>query len=195
MILITLPKIEPGPLQQLIARRRSVRDYSDAPLCLEDASALLWAVQGITGPGLRTAPSAGAIYPMELYLLSGNVAGMPSGIYRHLPEDNAVELLEEGDRRPELARAAMGQGWINDAALVIVFAARYRRTTFKYGSRGIRYVHIEVGHAAQNVLLMAASLNLGAAEVGAFDDEEVSLLLRLHKEESPLYLVPVGHPK
>lgn len=198
MNLIRLPKTEPGPaypLEQLFARRRSVREYTRQPVPLAKVACLLWATQGITDPqGLRTAPSAGALYPLELYLLAGNVTDLPCGIYRHLPPENAIELLAEGDRRPDLARAALGQSWLANAALTLVFAARYERTTWKYGRRGIQYVHIEVGHAAQNALLMAAALNLGAAVVGAFHDEQVASVAGLNKEEIPLYLLPVGHP-
>jgi SagB-type dehydrogenase family enzyme len=198
MTLLTLPESEPGPglpLQQLLARRRSIRDYTAQPLTLAQAASLLWAAEGITAPPhLRTAPSAGALYPLQLSLVAGAVSGLDPGVYRHLPEQGAIELLAEGDRRRDLAAAALGQSWLAQAPLTLVFGARYARTTVKYHQRGFQYVHIEVGHASQNVLLMAAALNLGAAVVGAFDDEGVARVVGLHKQETPLYLLPVGHP-
>lgn len=198
MNLIRLPKTEPSPaqpLEQLLARRRCMREYADRPVTLANAACLLWAAQGITDPqGLRTTPSAGALYPMEIYLAAGAVTELVPGIYRYLPREGAIACVMEGDRRIALAAAALGQSWLADAALTLVFAARYGRTTLKYGRRGIQYVHTEAGHAAQNVLLMAVALNLGAAVVGAFDDERVVSVMGLSEEETPLYLVPVGHP-
>lgn len=142
--------------------------------------------------GLRTAPSAGALYPLELYLVAGAISGLEAGIYRYLPRENSLDPLLKGDRREALAAAAMGQSWIAGAALILAFVARYSRTTQKYGERGIPDVHIEVGHAAQNALLTAVALGLGAGEVGAFDDRRVALVLGLSRAETPLYLVPVG---
>jgi SagB-type dehydrogenase family enzyme len=196
MSLIRLPKAETNlghPLELLLAQRRSVRDFAPRPVSLVQASCLLWAAQGITDArGLRTAPSAGGLYPLELYLVAGAVTGLESGIYHYLPRDNAIFCTQKGDRRNALAAAAFGQSWLADAALTLVFAARYGRTTGKYGRRGIQYVHIEVGHAAQNALLTAVALNLGAAEVGAFDDKRVASVMELSREETPLYLLPVG---
>ena len=196
MSLIKLPRAEAAlghPLEMLLSRRRSVRDFASKPVSLVEASCLLWAAQGISDArGLRTAPSAGALYPLQVYLVAGDVSGIDAGIYRYLPRENAIEAVQKGDLRNELARAALGQSWLADAALSLVFVARYRRTTGKYGKRGIPYVHIEVGHAAQNVLLTAVALNLGAAVVGAFDDGDVGALLRLSREETPLYILPVG---
>lgn len=196
MSLIKLPRAEAclgHPLELLLARRRSVREFASKPVSLMQASCLLWAAQGITDTrGLRTAPSAGALYPLVLYLVAGAVSGLEAGIYRYLPRENALELLQKGDRRAALAAAAMGQSWIADAALTLAFAARYQRTTGKYGKRGIQYVHIEAGHAAQNALLTAVALNLGAGEVGAFDDRRVASVLGLSRDETPLYLLPFG---
>ena len=195
---IVLPTVEPGPAQpmgRLLTLRRCIRDYAKRPVTLEQAACLLRAAQGITGAGgLRAAPSAGALYPLEIRLVAGKVSGLEAGIYRYLPSQDALEQAEAGDRRIELAAAALGQSWIADAALTLVFSARYERTTVKYGGRGVRYVHMEVGHAAQNVLLMAVALGLGAAVVGAFDDARIAALARLQREEAPLYLLPAGHP-
>ena len=198
MSILSLPKVEPSPplrLEQLLARRRSIRDYTVQPLTLAQVASLLGAAEGITlAPDLRTAPSAGALYPLQLYLVAGNARGLIPGVYRHLPDPGALEQLAEGDRRNDLAAAALGQSWIAAAPLTLVFTARYARTTKKYHQRGIQYVHIEVGHAAQNALLMAVALNLGAAVVGAFDDGGVVSVVGLDTEETPLYLLPVGHP-
>jgi SagB-type dehydrogenase family enzyme len=196
MSLIKLPRAETSlghPLELLLARRRTVREFAPRPVSLAQASCLLWAAQGITDArGLRTAPSAGALYPLSVYLVAGAVSGLEAGIYRYLPRENALESLQKGDRRGALVDAAMGQSWLADAALSLVFAARYARTTGKYGERGIQFVHIEAGHAAQSVLLTAVALNLAAAEVGAFDDRRVASLLGLSREETALYLLPVG---
>lgn len=196
MSLIRLPKTAPSlghPLEQLLAQRRTHRAYSGQPVSLAKVACLLWAAQGITDPsGFRTAPSAGALYPLEVYLLAGVVTGLEPGIYHYQPKADGIRMVATGDRRAELAAAALHQDWLMDAALTLVFAARYERTTWKYGRRGIQYVHIEVGHAAQNVQLMAVSLGLGTAVVGAFDDGRVASLMGMPAEETPLYLLPVG---
>ena len=139
------------PLELLLQQRRSVRDYASSALRLPDIGQLLWAAQGITHPtGLRTAPSAGALYPLELYVVAGNVGGLAAGVYHYRAEGHRLTRLQGGDLRTALAQAAHAQGWMRDAAAVVVFAAVYERTTRKYGERGVRYVHMEVGHAAQN---------------------------------------------
>jgi len=182
-------------LAEAFDKRRSVRDYTERELTLAQIARLLWAAQGTNGPsGLRTAPSAGALYPLELILVAGNVAGLKSGVYRYQVRRHALKLVAEGDLRPRLAKAALGQAWLADGAAVVVVTAIYERTTRKYGKRGTRYIQIEVGHAAQNVLLQAAVLGLGAAVVGAFDDAAVVDVLGLPDLEHPLYLLPVGWP-
>ncbi|KPJ51984.1 nitroreductase, partial [candidate division TA06 bacterium DG_24] len=154
--------------------RRSIRSYSDAPLTLAEVSQLLWAAQGITNDrGFRTAPSAGALYPLEVYVVAGKVEGLPAGIYKYRPREHELWRVDLGDKRRELSGAALGQEPVADGAIDIVFAAVYGRTAVKYGERATRYVHIEVGHAAQNVFLQAGALDLGAAVIGAFFDEEV----------------------
>lgn len=180
-------------LEQSLLERRSTRNYSGESLTLAEVSQLLWAAQGITDArGFRTAPSAGALYPLELYIIAGNVEGLPSGIYHYLPEDHEIELLSEGDVRNELAEAALSQSAVRDGAISVVITAIYERTTGKYGERGIRYVHIEVGHAAQNMCLQAAAMGLGLVTIGAFHDQVVAELLLLPADEEPLYIIPVG---
>jgi len=198
MTRIVLPEsdVDDGSaLAEAFYNRRSVRDYAEHELTLAQVARLLWAAQGINDPsGLRTAPSAGALYPLELILLAGNVAGLKRGVYRYQVRRHALKLVAEGDFRPRLAKATQGQAWLADSAAVLAVTAIYERTTRKYGNRGKHYILIEVGHAAQNALLQAAVLGLGAAVVGAFDDAAVADVLGLPDFEHPLYLLPVGWP-
>lgn len=198
MTRITLPEsvsLEGPTLAEALLKRRSIRDYAAGSLTLAQVAQLLWAAQGTNDrSGLRTAPSAGALYPLELLLVAGDVAGLTAGVYRYRPRHHALERIAEGDHRSRLAEAALGQSWAARGAAMLVITAIYERTTRKYGHRGKRYVHIEVGHAAQNVLLQAAALGLGAGVVGAFDDAAVARILQLPASEHPLYLLPVGWP-
>jgi SagB-type dehydrogenase family enzyme len=183
-------------IEEALWRRRSVRSYKDSPLMLAEVSQLLWAAQGISSPrGLRTPPSAGALYPLEVYVVAGNVDGLPDGIYHYRPDRHEIALIVSGDKRGELCRAALGQTSVRNAAAVIVFSAVYERTGMKYGDRGIRYVHMETGHAAQNVFLQAVSLELGTVAVGAFYDDAVKRVLKMSDREQPLYIMPVGRKK
>jgi len=180
-------------LEKALLRRRSVRDYIEQALTLKELSQLLWASQGVTDPrGFRTAPSAGALYPLEILVVVGNVEGLEAGFYRYKPQTHRILKVLGGDKRGELADAALGQKCVRSAPIGIVVTAVYERTTGKYGERGIRYVHIEVGHAVQNLCLQAVALELGIVTVGAFHDDRVSQILNLPNEEKPLYLVPVG---
>ena len=198
MTLITLPEPavhESATLAEAFNRRRSVREYAKRPLTLEQIATLLWSAQGTTHPsGLRTAPSAGALYPLELILVAGDVTGLANGLYRYRQQHHTLELIADNNYRRQIAKAAFGQTWLAHSPAVLVITAVYERTTQKYGQRGKRYVHIEVGHAAQNVLLQAAALGLGAAVVGAFDDAAVVDVLGLPASEHPLYLLPLGWP-
>jgi SagB-type dehydrogenase family enzyme len=180
-------------LEQSLLNRRSIRDYTGQQLTLEEVSQLLWAAQGLTDPaGFRTAPSAGALYPLELYIVAGDVEDLTAGVYRYQPEGHQLVKTLDGDKRAELAQAALEQEWVKEGAVDFVFTAVYERTTGKYGERGIRYVHMEVGHAAQNLCLQATALGLGAVTIGAFYDDRVSQLLNLPADEEPLYVIPVG---
>ncbi|ODA44318.1 hypothetical protein THER_0942 [Thermodesulfovibrio sp. N1] len=183
-------------LEETLKERRSVREFSNQPLTLEEISQLLWATQGIKDEsGKRTVPSAGALYPLEIYLLSGNVKNLPAGIYKYNPFKHHIMKIKEGDKREELSNVALGQPWVKNASVNFIIVAVYERTTRKYGDRGIRYVHIEVGHAAQNLLLQATALRLGAVPVGAFNDNEVKKVIGLRDNEQPLYIIPVGKRK
>lgn len=180
-------------LEESLVKRRSVRDYTGEPLRLEDVSQLLWAAQGVTADwGGRTAPSAGALYPLEVYVIVGDVQGLAIGIYLYKPEKHELVMIADKDVRQQLAGAALGQSSVKNGAIDIVFTAVYQRITRKYGDRGIKYVHMEIGHAAQNVCLQATAMNLGVVTIGAFNDKEVKKLLNLPKDEEPLYIIPVG---
>ena len=180
-------------LEELLRQRRSVRDYQAATLQLSDISQLLWAAQGIThAAGLRTAPSAGALYPLELYVVAGNVNDLAAGVYHYQADGHRLARMQSGDQRKPLAQTALAQTWIRDAAAVVVFAAVYDRTTRKYGQRGVRYVHMEVGHAAQNLFLQAEALGLATVVVGAFRDDELAGVLQLPAGVQPLVLMPIG---
>ncbi|WP_456382779.1 SagB/ThcOx family dehydrogenase [Persephonella sp.] len=184
------------PLEQAILHRRSIREYSREPLSINEVAQMLWAAQGITHfEGFRTAPSAGALYPLELYVVCGNVTGLSKGVYHYLPHRHELILKVHGDVRPELFSAALGQNWILEGAVSFVITGKYDKTTRKYGSRGIRYVDMEAGHAAQNLLLQATALGLGGVTVGAFYDNHVRRILDIGVDEFPLYLIPVGRLK
>lgn len=188
-----LSDIKAASLEELLHQRRSVRDYADEPLTRDEVLKLLWAAQGVTRPwGGRTAPSAGALYPLEIYLVAGNVESLMPGVYKYMPRDNKLTHVKDGDVRVSLAAAALGQNWVRESVVDIVIAAVYERTTAKYGSRGERYVHIEVGHAAQNICLQATAMGLGLVTVGAFDDAAVRRIVGMSQEETPLYVIPVG---
>lgn len=197
IIVLPKPRTESNvPVQRVLLHRRSVREFGDAPLTLDEVSQLLWAAQGITDPaGLRTAPSAGALYPLEVFLAAGSITGLQPGVYQYEPAGHRLARVVQGDRRAELARAALNQQWVRRAPATIVFAAVEARTTWKYGRRGIGYIYIEVGHAAQNVFLQEVALGLGAAVVGAFVEEDAAEILNLPKEARPLYLMSVGRPQ
>jgi SagB-type dehydrogenase family enzyme len=177
-------------LEEALAHRRSVRDFAADTLDERTIGQLLWAAQGITDPeGFRTAPSAGALYPLEVY-----VAG-PTGLSHYQSRGHRQEILTTGDVRTALARAAHGQGAVAEAPAVFVITAVTERTAAKYGNRAERYVQLEAGHAAQSLLLEAVALGLGAVPIGAFDDGRVHEALHLSRGETPLYLIPVGRPR
>jgi len=182
-------------LEEAIDHRRSVRKYSDQPLQLEELSRLLHAADGITEPryGFRAAPSAGALYPLELYVVTNRVRQLDQGIYHYLADSHSLELIRGGDFGGAAASAALGQEVIANAAAVLVVSAVMERTRKKYGSRAERYVLLEAGHVGQNVYLAATALGLGICAVGAFYDDELNRLLTLDApREAALYLLAVG---
>jgi SagB-type dehydrogenase family enzyme len=156
---------------------------------------LLWAGQGITDPsGKRTAPSAGVLYPLKLYAVVGNVEGIAAGVYEYDPASHTLKKMMDGDQRQALAQAAMGQTSVKQGAVAFVIAANYSITTKVYGDRGIQFVHMEAGHAAQNICLQAVGLKLGTVTVGSFSDASVQQALELPENEIPLYIIPAGNP-
>ena len=183
-------------IEEAIKKRRSIREFGRDNLELDDVSQLLWAAQGITGRrGFRSAPSAGALYPLELYLVAGNVDGLSPGVYRYRPRKHDLVLVASSDHRAKLATAALSQAWVRRAAAVLGITGVYQRTMHKYGERGRRYVHMEVGHAAQNVYLQATGRGLGTVIVGAFDGDEVQDALGLPADHEPLGIMPVGRKR
>jgi SagB-type dehydrogenase family enzyme len=180
-------------IEQALQSRRSVRSFSPDPLTLAEVSQLLWAAQGITHPdGYRTAPSAGAMYPLEIYVVVGNVTDLPAGVYHYQLQDHELILTIEGDLRQSVYEAALQQNALIDGAIVLVITGIYERTTVKYGPRGIQYVHMEVGHAAQNIYLQVVPLGLGTVFIGAFHEEDVRAVLNLSDEVIPQGLMPDG---
>jgi len=200
--------IQDGPMsvEKALAGRRSVREYADAPLTLQQVAQVLWAAYGITQPipkgpssvrgGLRTAPSAGALYPLDIYLVAGNVTDLKPGIYKYRSETHELLLIVEGDKRPELYEASASQPWVKKAPASLVYSAIYARTAGKYGNRGReRYVCMDAGHSAENVYLECTALGLGTCALGAFLDANVRLVVNMTKPEEPVYIMPVGKQK
>ena len=181
-------------IEEALLNRRSIREYKDEALTLEEISQILWSAQGITASqwGGRAAPSAGALYPLELYLVVRKVENLEAGVYQYLPQGHKLDKVLEGDISLDLAKAGLNQTFISKAPVNLVISAVFSRTIGKYGERGIQYVHLEAGHAAQNIYLQVQSLDLGTVTVGAFHDEEIKKLLNLSEEETPLYIMPVG---
>jgi SagB-type dehydrogenase family enzyme len=194
MIKLPEPRYESDvSIEGTLVKRRSIRDYTSEPLTLIEVSQLLWAAQGTTSDGVyRTAPSAGALYPLEVYIIVGNVEGLAEGAYRYEPKGHELIMVLEGDMRSRLADAALEQTPVRNGAIDVVLTSVYNRITRKYGDRGVRYALIEIGHVGQNICLQATAMDLGSVCIGAFYDEQVSDLLKLPEEEAPLYIIPIG---
>jgi SagB-type dehydrogenase family enzyme len=189
---IRLPKPkEKGSIsiEETLRQRRSIRDYKKAQLSLEQISQLLWAGSG-KNLYQRTAPSAGATYPLEIYLVVGEVEGLGPGIYHYSYSTHSLEKIKDQDIRSRLSQASLGQRMIEKAPINIIISADYGRTTSYYGQRGVRYVHMEVGHVGQNISLQVNALGLGTVMIGAFEDQQVKEVLGI--KEEPLYIIPVG---
>jgi len=207
MIKLPFPQLKGKvSLEETILRRRSVRRYRREPLDLSQLSQILWSAQGITGTrGFRATPSAGATYPLEIFVVVGEQgiigsqtkqapAELQAGIYHYEADSHSLSLHKPADLRPDLARATLDQEFIINAPVDIVICALFHRTSYRYGRRGERYVHLEVGHAGENIHLQAVALGLAAVEVGAFHDEEVRIVLGVDEQIKPLYIMPVGKP-
>ncbi|MEM2168983.1 MAG: SagB/ThcOx family dehydrogenase [Candidatus Bathyarchaeia archaeon] len=204
-ILLPLPrKVSELTVEEAILLRRSIREYTDEPVDLGDLAMILWAAYGITEPKLafRAAPSAGATYPLEIYVVIGRrgvryaEGFLGEGVYKYEPHSHTILMVKGGDYRGELMYAALGQRWVGEAPLSIIICAVFERTTKVYGERGrIRYVPMEAGHAGQNIYLMATALKYGSVVVGAFNDDLVSRAIGAKPVEEPLYIIPIGVPE
>ncbi len=190
-------------LEETLAKRRSRRHYQNRAVSATQLSQILWAAYGITQPrtdydfmrgGLRTAPSSGAVYPLNIYAVIGNVKDIKPGVYKYIPRENKIVLTINKDIRENLSRAALNQKFIKDAPACIFYSATFSKTVQKYGKRGReRYVCMDLGHSAQNIYLQATALGLGTCAVGAFNDAEVKKTMQLPEEEEPLYIMPFGY--
>jgi len=176
-------------LEECIYERESVRSYGEKPIEIEKISQILWATQGKKG-NKRTVPSAGATYPLEIY-----VTIKDKGYFHYNYTKHILEIITDKDLSKKLAEASWNQHFITEVYFNIIICAIFGRTTERYGQRGVRYVHIEVGHCAQNIHLEAVALGLCSVPIGAFDDEKVKEVLGLKKNIEPLYIIPIGHPK
>jgi len=189
-------------VESALANRRSHRSFLDRALSLEQLSQILWAAYGITSPipdnpnlrgGLRTTPSAGALFPLEIYVIIGNVDGIEPGVYRYSAAEHKILQVVYGDVRDELYEAALSQSMVREAPISVFYSAVFERTTDIYGERGIMYVYMEIGHSAQNVYLQVEALGLGTCAIGAFTNDRVRQILHLPDNEEPLYLMPIGY--
>lgn len=178
-------------LEETLKSRRSVREYKQTPITLNELSQILWAVNGKTSDwGGRTSPSAGATYPIEIYLVAGNIKDVEAGLYHYQADTHTLKLVKAVDLREALSRASLNQLSVKNAPATIVISGIFERTTSRYGERGIRYVLMEAGHCGQNTHIQAEALGLGSVMIGAFDDEKVKTVLGI--EEDIFYLCPVG---
>jgi SagB-type dehydrogenase family enzyme len=184
------------PLAEALQIRRTVRHFANRSLDLAQLSQLLWKADGVSdSQGHRTSPSAGATYPVDLYLVVGErgVTSLPAGIYHYEVAPHALMPVARGNFHPLVARACLHQAWMAEAPVMLVITGEYRRCTARYGQRGIRYTHMEAGNVSQNLFLAAESLDLGAGIVGAFEDQALAQVLKLPPAHEPLLVMPVGY--
>jgi len=180
-------------LEESLLNRRSIRDYGNDPVTLQEVSQLLWAAQGVTDTsGHRTAPSAVALYPLSIYVIAGNVSEIVDGVYVYTPDNHSIKRIKNGDFRDELATAAMGQASIRQGAVSFVVTVDYGMVMSRFGDKGERFGTLEAGHAAQNLCLQATALDLGLVTAGAIYDDQVADVLDLPENLTPLYVIPVG---
>ena len=188
------------PLETAILKKKSVRGFAGSAISMEDLSQLLWSANGnlpadaISGATTKVFPSAGGIYPLEIFAVTGaeTVAGLPAGVFQYKPETNSILMINPGDHRSMLGRAALGQMWIASAPVIIVVGANFNRMTARYGNRGLNYVFMESGASTQNIYLQAEALGLKVGSVGAFQDSQVTAVLKAPADVNPLMLIPVG---
>lgn len=194
---IDLPQTKDGNLsvEEALKQRRSIRSYKNKAITKDKLSQLLWAAQGITDEqrGFRTAPSAGALYPLEVYVDVKNVEGLKEGIYNYEPEEEKLKKIVENSKRSEIYQASLKQDPIKQAPALIIISGVYERSKAKYGDAGVKYTRMESGHVGQNIYLQATSLELGTVSIGAFDAQTIKELINAKGE--PLYLMPIGIPE
>ena len=196
IIQLPVPKLQSETsVEEALNKRRSIRNYTKQPLSLEEVSQILWAAQGITEKNysLKTSPSAGALYPLEVYLVTANVKDISEGIYKYNPLNHSIKKIDDGDKRVEISNASLKQDAIEECSALVIITAIYERTSVKYGDRAERYVHMEVGHAGQNIYLQAVSLGIGTVMMGAFQDDALKKTLKLPANEFPLAIYPMGN--
>ena len=202
-ISVTLPPPLPPEnvlsITEALQKRRSIRKYSSKALTINQLSFLLWGTDGVSLTvgdfNLRTAPSAGALYPIETYILVNRVEGITPGLYHYAVKEHSLESLKEGELGPDFARAAMGQRTCAEAPVVFIWTAIFGRTTYRYHERGYRYVYLDVGHIAENMALTATAMGLASCQIGAYFDDEIDTLLCFDGvSESVVYLSVVGYP-
>ena len=205
-LLLPLPrKMSIITVEEAILLRKSIREWSDKPLNITQLSMILWVTQGVVedihGWLRRASPSAGATYPLEIYVVVGEGGVylgdgkyLPAGVYKYDFRRHSLRLVVSGDMRDRLWRASLMQDWVREAPVNIVICAVYERTTSRYGDRGVRYVILEAGHVGQNIYLMTTALGLGTVAIGAFYDDEVANIIKATRNERPLYIFPVGVP-
>jgi len=187
-------------LDKTLRQRKSIRDYLDRPISKGQLAYLLWASTGIQrvedGYEFRTAPSAGALYPIETYVVVNNVKSLEAGVYHYAIKIHQLELLQQRDLRRQIAAAALGQAMCATAAAVFVWTAVFERCKWKYNQRAYRYIYLDAGHIAENLALAAVSLNLGTCEIGALYDDHVNTIIGIDgTEESTICMAAVGVPK
>ena len=188
------------PLETAIMKKKSVRGFGGSAISMDDLTQLLWAANGnvpadaISSATTKVFPSAGGIYPLEIFAVTGaeSVTGLPAGVFQYKPETNSILMINPGDHRSLLGRAALGQMWISSAPVIIVVGANFNRMTARYGNRGLNYVFMESGASTQNIYLQAEALGLKVGSVGAFQDSQVTAVLKLPADVNPLMLIPVG---
>ncbi len=180
-------------VEEAIVSRRTVRSFAKRPLSLDEFSQLLWSAYGVTEGFKRTVPSAGALYPMDIYAAVGLVNDVKAGIYHYIPEEHGISLILKWDMRGKIAEASLFQMWMADAPVLFIITVEYHRITIKYGERGIRYALMEAGHIAQNLFLQAEALGLGAGIVGAFHDDKLLKITDIPKSHYPLLIMPIGY--
>ncbi|KYK36773.1 MAG: hypothetical protein AYK18_01875 [Theionarchaea archaeon DG-70] len=199
---VELPPLDTAtllPFNEILKRRKSIRQFSGTPVSMTHLSYLLWASAGIQrkerGYEFRTAPSAGALYPVETYVVINNVESLEKGVYHYSVKHHFLEQLKRGDFSREITLAALGQRMCRECAVVFVWTAVFNRSKWKYKQRAYRYIYLDAGHIGQNLGLASVGLGLGCCHIGALFDDEVNAILDVDgSEESALYMTVVGHP-